>query len=255
MSHASTRTSVAPSPASGAWRLLPTPRTAGLVIAATLAAFLVGGTGFGASSGTITPSANVVGSLSLIEPTAKSADPPLCTDSLAPVDTDDCTDVSFAAGPPRTLRLGSLTGADVQAGALTYRVTTTNPTGYVVHALNPGTAPLLRGSAGSIPDMPASPMTPAAAVPNSTHAGIAVGDPIADAEGAVAFPGSPWVTASGQQGELFRGVPSSGMIVAERTSAQLNDPFTLTLVAASTPSAQPPAGSMAGTINLVASSL
>jgi hypothetical protein len=103
--------------------------------------------------------------------------------------------------------------------------------------------------------MPASPMTPAAAVPNATQAGIAVGDPSSDAEGSVAFPGSPWVTAGGQQGELFRGVPTVGMVVAQRTSAQTNDPFTLTLTAASVPSAQPPAGSLAGSINLVASAI
>lgn len=212
-------------------------------------------TGFGATSATPSPSATVVGTLSMADPSALAATPPVCTDALAPLDTDDCGDVSFVPGVAKVLRLGSLSGADVQAGSLRWTVTTTNPAGYRVHMSNAGSAPLLSGPAGSIADMQSSPLVPAAAVDDATHFGVAMGNPAADDEKAVSFPSSPWVTAEGQQGELFSGIPTSGMVVAERGSARANDPFTATFAAASVASQQPAAGAYAGTVRLVASAI
>ncbi|MBC7461291.1 MAG: hypothetical protein H7287_08005 [Thermoleophilia bacterium] len=238
----------------GAWRMLPTPRVAGLLIAFVVAALAASGTGFGASSGTVAPSANVIGTLSLSDPTTLEPNTPLCTRQLAPLDTDGCTDTTFASGPP-TLGLGSLTGADVQAGRLTWKVSTTNPLGYVVHVRNAGTAPLLHAGTGGIPDMQSSPMVPASAVPNSTHAGIAVGDPIADNQASVNYPGSPWVTSAGAQGELFRGVPTTSIVVAQRTTAQVGDPVSISLAAAQVPSALAPSGSLTASLSIIASAL
>ena len=218
-------------------------------------AVVMSGTGFGATDSTQLPSASVVGTLSLTDPAAKGSDPPLCTNAGAPLDTDDCTDVAFTGGSSKVLKLGSLSGTDVQAGSLTWRVTTTNPTGYRVHMSNAGAAPLLRSSSSSIADMPTSaPFKPASAVDDATHFGVAMGDPATDAEGAVAYSGSPWVTG-GQQGELFSGIPATGMVVAERSSAQTSDPFTATFAVAAIASAQPAPGSYAGTVRIVASAL
>lgn len=213
-------------------------------------------TGFGATDASQLPSATVVGTLSMTDPSALAATPPpACTDAIAPLDTDDCADVAFVPGAAKVLQLGSLSGSDVQAGSLTWSVTTTNPAGYRVHMSNAGTAPLLSGTAGSIADMQSSPLVPAAAVDDATHFGVAMGDPAADNEAAVSFPSSPWVTATGQQGELFSGIPTAGMVVAERGTAQANDPFTATFAAASTAEQQPAAGSYAGTVRLVASAI
>jgi len=213
-------------------------------------------TGFGATDASITTSANVVGTLALTDPASLSATPPVCTDALAPLDTDDCGDVSFTgAGASKALRLGGLSGTDVQAGSLTWRVTTTNPTGYRVHMSNAGAAPLLRSSSSQIADMPTSaPFLAAGSVDDATQFGVAMGNPAADDEAAVSFAGSPWVNG-GQQGELFSGIPTAGMVVAERTSAQSNDPFTATFAVAAVASQQPAAGSYAGTVRVVASAI
>lgn len=219
-----------------------------------LVALLTSATGFGATDSTQLPSANVVGTLSLTDPAAKSADPPVCTDAVAPLDTDNCADVTFTGGASKVLKLGSLSGSDVQAGSLRWTVSTTNVTGYRVHMSNVGAAPLLRSSSSTIADMATSPLVPASAVDDATHFGVAMGDPAADNEGAVSYVGSPWVTG-GQQGEMFSGIPTTGMVVAERTSAQTADPFTATFAAASVASAQPAAGSYAGTVRIVASAL
>ncbi len=233
------------------------PRTAFAVCFAVLASMLVLGSisGFGASTGTIAPSATVAGTLALTDPAAKSADPPVCTDALAPLDTDDCADVTFAASPTKVLTLGSLSGTDVQAASLRWMVTTTNPTGYRVQMSNAGPAPLLQGSAGSIADMQTSPLVPASGVKDATHFGVAMGDPAADNESAVAYAGSPWLTGGGQQGELFSGIPTTGMVVAERATPQTNDPFTATFAAAAIASQPPAPGSYAGTVRIVASAL
>jgi hypothetical protein len=226
-------------------------------VAALLAASLVLGsiTGFGATTATVAPDATVVGTLALTDPATKSADPPVCTDALAPLDTDDCADTAFVASPSKVLDLGSLSGTDVQAASLRWLVTTTNPTGYRVHMSNAGPAPLLRSSAGAIADMQSAPLVPAAAVKDATHFGVALGDPVADNESAVAFPGSPWVTAGGQQGELFGGIPTTGMVVAERSTPQANDPFTATFAAAAIASQPPAPGAYSGTVRIVASAL
>lgn len=225
-----------------------------LLSALACACVLLGATGFGATTSTQTPSANVVGVLALTDPTAKSADPPVCTDALAPLDTDDCGDVTFTGGATKLLNLGALSGSDVQAGSLRWTVTTTNPTGYRVHMSNAGAAPLLQGSAGSIADMQTSPLVPASAVDDATHFGVAMGDPAADNESAVAFTGSPWVNA-GQQGELFSGIPAAGMVVAERLTPQANDPFTATFAVAAVIGQQPTPGTYSGTVRLVASAI
>ncbi|MCW2949392.1 MAG: hypothetical protein JWN41_405 [Thermoleophilia bacterium] len=226
-----------------------------MIIAGLVAVAAVGGTGFGASKVTLVPTAAIIGTLSMTSPTALSSSlSPVCTKAVATLDTDACSDVSFAAGPPLSLSLGTLSGADVQAGTLTWKVSTTNPAGYVVHVLNPGPAPFIHGAGGGIPDMSAAPI-PASAVDKATHAGIAVGDPTTDGEASVSFAGSPWVTASGQQGELFRGVPTAGLVVAQRTTPQLDDPVTITIAAASVPSSLPPAGGLDATLSVIASAL
>lgn len=237
-------------------RTLPSTRAAtALVGLLVLAALWASATGFGATASTQLPNANVLGTLSMSDPTAKAADPALCTDAVAPLDTDNCSDVTFTgSGSSKTLKLGSLSGTDVQAGALTWSVSTTNPTGYAVRMDNAGASPLLRGTAGSIPDMSTSTGVPQASVPGATHFGVAAGNAATDAEGSVSYAGSPWVTG-GQQGELFFGVPATGspVDVARRTGSQLNDPFTLTFAAASISSAPPTPGTYAGTIRLIAS--
>lgn len=220
-----------------------------LVVAAALSS----ATGFGATTATLLPTANVASTISLTDPIAKAADPPVCTDALAPLDTDDCADVSFTPGASKVLNLGSLSGSDVQAGSLRWKVTTTSPTGYVVRMSNPGAAPVLRGSAGTIPDMSTSAFLAASAVDDTTGFGVAWGDPAADDEGAVSFAGSPWVTAGGQQGELFAGVSTTEVDVARRTTPQADDAFTGTFAVAAIASAQPTPGTYAGTVRLIAS--
>lgn len=227
----------------------------GVLVLLACACILAGATGFGATTSTQTPSATVVGMLALTDPTAKSADPPLCTAALAPIDTDACSDVTFTTGATKVLDLGELSGSDVQAGSLKWLVTTTNPTGYEVQMSNPGAAPLLQGSAGSIPDMATSPLVPAASVPDATQFGVAIGDPATDSEAAVAFTGSPWVTSGGQQGELFSGIPSTGMVIAQQTAPVSNDPFTATFAVAAVAGQQPLPGSYGGTVRLVATAL
>jgi hypothetical protein len=218
-------------------------------------ALLAASTGFGATTSTVLPNTNLVGMLALTDPATKGTDPPVCTDAVAPLDTDNCTDTTFTPGAGKVLRLGALSGSDVQAASLTWSVTTTNPSGYRVHMSNAGAAPLLRSSGSTIADMQTSaPLVPAAAVDDATHFGVAMGDPAADNQSAVDFPGSPWV-ASGQQGELFSGIPTAGMVVAERAIPQTNDPFTATFAAASIASQPPAPGSYAGTVRIVASAL
>ncbi|MCW2922779.1 MAG: hypothetical protein JWM98_183 [Thermoleophilia bacterium] len=233
-------------------RPLPTPRACAVLACALVAAALFATSGFGATSATQSPTANVVGTLSLTDPTATAADPPVCTAALAPLDTDHCADVSFAGGPTKVLRLGALSGSDVQAAALRWSVTTTNPTGYRVIMSNAGAAPLLRSGSTTIPDMPASPPVPASGVDDATQFGVAMGDAGSDGENAIP---TAWETSTGQQGELFTGIPTAGMVVAERTTPQTNDPFTATFAAASVASAQPAPGAYAGTVRLVASAL
>jgi hypothetical protein len=237
-------------------RSRPTRRT--LVALAALAAsalVLASATGFGATGSTQTPSATLLGMLALTDPVAKSADPPVCTAALAPLDTDGCADVAFAGGASKVLDLGSVSGSDVQAGSLRWQVTTTNPFGYRVHMSNAGPAPLLQGTAGSIPDMSTSPMVPAAAVDDSTHFGVAMGNPATSNESAVSYGGSPWVLGDGTQGAVFSGIPTGGMVIAERTTAQANDPFTATFAVAAIAGQQPAPGSYAGTVRIVASAL
>lgn len=241
-------------------RELPRHRRNTRVALAVLGLFVLGAgasaTGFGASSATVTPSASVVGTLTLSDPTTLNAAPPVCTDAIAPLDTDDCTDVRYTASPAKALSLGSLSGADVQAASLTWTVTTTNPSGYQVVMSNGGGAPLMSGPAGTIPDMQSSPMVPASAVDDATQFGVAIGNPTSDNETSVTYAGSPWVTSSGQQGELFRGIPTAaagGVQVAGRLGPQVDDPFTATFAAASIPSAQPAAGAYSGTISVTAS--
>lgn len=231
-------------------------RRAPALLAGTLACILLAAcaTGFGASTSTQLPNATVFGTLSLTDPAAKSADPPVCTDAIAPLDTDNCADVTFTPGATKVLRLGSLSGSDVQAGSLTWLVSTTNPTGYRVHMSNAGAAPLLRSASATIADMPTSPLVPAGSVDDATAFGVAMGSAAADNENAVDYVGSPWVTG-GQQGELFSGIPAGGMVVAERGTAQTNDPITATFAVAATASQQPTNGSYAGTVRIVASAL
>jgi len=233
-------------------RLMPTPRTCAGLLGVLTCVGLFASTGFGATTSSPTPTANVVATLSMADPVAKSADPGVCAAALAPLDTDDCTDVSFVGGISKVLRLGSLSGSDVQAGALRWSVTTTNLSGYRVVMSNAGTAPLLKTTSASIADMSTSSLVPAAAVDDATHFGVAMGDEASDGEGSIP---AAFETASGQQGEMFSGIPATGMVVAERTTPQTNDPFTTTFAVASVAGQQPAPGSYAGTIRLVASVL
>ena len=233
-------------------RLLPTRRaTAALACVLACVGLAASATGFGATA-TQNPSATVIGTISLTDPTVKGANPSVCTDALAPLDTDDCTDVAFTGGASKVLSLGALSGSDVQAGSLRWLVTTTSVTGYRVRMSNAGPAPLLRSSGSTIADMQSSPLVPAASVDDATHFGVALGDAVADNEGAVDFAGSPWVSG-GQQGELYSGIPTGGMVVAERTTPQADDPFTASFAVASVAGQQPAPGSYSGTVRVVAS--
>jgi hypothetical protein len=237
-------------------RMFPTPRIGALLAGALVCVAMVcAGTGFGATfTATRNPEANVLGTISLTDPVALSVAPPVCTDALAPLDTDNCGDVGFVGGASKTLNLGSLSGSDVQAGSLRWLVTTTSATGYNVYLANAGAAPVLQASGGgSIADMQTSPLVPASGVDDATHFGVAMGDPAADNETAVDYTASPWVTSGGQQGELFSGIPPTGIKIAESTSSQNNDPFTATFAAASIVNQQPTPGAYAGTLRLTAS--
>lgn len=229
---------------------LPSQRSGAALVGVLACLVLYASSGFGATSTMQLPSANVLGTLSMTDPTALGTAPPICTDALAPLDTDDCTDVSFTPGATKVLRLGSLSGSDVQAGSLRWLVTTTNTTGYVVRMSNAGTAPLLRSASATIPDMQTSPLVPAASVDDATHFGVAMGDPFADNEASIP---SSWVTGGGQQGELFSGIPTTPFDIATRTTAQADDPFTATFAVASIASQPPAPGSYAGTVRVVAS--
>ncbi len=230
-------------------RLMPTSRACAGLLGVLACVGMFASSGFGATTADIDPTANVVSTLSLTDPAAKGADPGVCGAALAPLDTDDCTDVTFAGGASKVLKLGSLVGADVQAGALRWTVTTTNPTGYRVLMQNPGAAPLMRSGSASIADMSTSTLVPATGVDDATHFGVAMGDEASDAEGSI--PAS-WETGTGGQGELFSGIPTAGMVVAERTTPQTNDPFTATFAVASVAGQQPAPGSYAGTVLVTA---
>ena len=238
-------------------RTMPPARAASLLLGMLLlVAFFAAATGFGASVSTQLPSATVRGTLSMTDPTTKNADPALCTDAVAALDSDNCGDVTFSGtGSGKVLKLGALSGTDVQAGALTWQVATTNPTGYVVRMSNAGTAPLLRSSSSTIPDMSTSPLVALAAVDDATHFGVAMGNAATDAESSVNYAGSPWVTG-GQQAELYSGIPAAGMDVCRRATATAgNDPCTATFAVASISSQPPTPGSYAGTVRMVASAL
>lgn len=239
--------------------LTRTPRKPSLhrrltLIGACLGVFALAaaGTGFGATSGSEDVSANLIGSLSMSEPVA-AAPNPICTRTVAPTDTDGCTGVAYNGGADHVLNLGSLSSTDVQAGSLTWRVTTTNPAGYTVRMSNTGAAPMLHSSAGNIADFPATPISASAAV-GTTGFGVAMGDAAADSEGAVAFPSSPWLSG-GHQGAMFAGIPAAGITIAQRSTATASDPFTATFAASSVASSAPAAGSYSGTVSVIASAL
>lgn len=235
--------------------MLPTPRT-GLVLLALLACagMTTAATGFGATSATRAPEANLLATISLSDPVALGATPPVCTDALAPLDTDDCAGASFTPGASKVLSLGPLTGTDVQAASLQWKVTTTGTSGYVVHMSNPGTSPVLRSSDGTIGDISTTNLVPATALDDGTHFGVAMGDPAGDDEDAVDYSGSPWVTSGGEQGAIFSGIPTgSGMVVARRGAAIANDPITATFAASQISGQQAAPGSYAGSVRLTAS--
>lgn len=231
-------------------RRTPNLRRRLTVVASCLVAFAVvaSGTGMGAATSNRDVSTTLVGSLSMSEPVAAAANP-ICS---RPVDTDACSAVSFLGGAERVLSLGSLSGTDVEAGSLTWRVTTTNPAGYTVRMSNVGAAPLLRGTAGAIADYPSAPVSADAAA-GMTGFGVAMGSAGAP-EPAVGYPSSPWVGAAGQ-GSMFAGIPGAGIKVAERNTATASDPFTATFAASSVPGSAPAAGSYSGTVSVVASAL
>lgn len=219
-----------------------------------LFAAIASGTGFGASTGSIDSTATLASTLTLTDPASLGAQNPVCTSAAAPADTDGCGDVTYSPTPTPVLSLGALSGNDVQAGSLTWGVTTTSPTGYTVTLSNAsGSAPMLKSPAGNIADVSDSPIA-AGALAGATQFGVAMGNAATDGETAVNFLGSPWV-GGGQQGELFRGIPVGGMLIAKSTTAAANDPFTTTFAAASVASAAPAAGAYTGSVKLVASSV
>lgn len=230
-------------------------RPVALLACALVGAALFASTGWGATSGTVTPNATVLGTLALTAPTALSTAPTVCGNAVAPLDTDDCTDVTFTGGSTPVLTLGSLAGSDVQAGALTWHVTTTNPSGYRLVMENAGAAPVLRSSSSSISDLSAVTLTAADALDDTTGFGVAMGNATDDDEGAVAYSGSPWIGAGGAQGELYSGIPVSGVLVAQRTGPRSNDAITASFAASSVVGSQPDPGSYSGTVRVTASAL
>lgn len=244
-----------PPPPPAWWlRVLPRRKVAVPVVVGILTMALASGTGFGASAATDQVTANVLSTISLTSPTALDSVPPVCGTAVSALNADGCP-ATYAAGATDTLQLGELAVTDVEARRLTWKVTTTSTTGYSVQLRNTSPGDVLQSASDTIPDMPASPMTPAAAVDTATQFGVAAGDPESDNQASVSFGGSPWESTSGQQGELFRGIPSTGIVVAQRTTPQVNDPFSLTFAAASVFSDQPKNGEYTGLLRLTASTI
>lgn len=201
---------------------------AGHLLAAISAMLVVLGlwsaTGIGATSDTKVVTLSVPLMLTLTEPTAIDAAP-------APVNSP-----TFVNGSPDVLTLGNLTGSETAQASLTYRVSTNNANGYQVTASNAGAAPVIQPAAGGFADMDATYRDLnyyTVTAPQSVF-GLSAGDRTAGHQGSVDFAGSQWGGAgsgAGTQGELFRGVPGGGILVAERLSPFLNDPFTLNIAA------------------------
>ena len=102
--------------------------------------------------------------------------------------------------------------------------------------------------------LPVRPGLPAKFRVESVEQLLAAGDAAGHSEASVNYAGTPWGTTggSGTQGTLYRGIPLGGMTVAERTSAQAMDPFTLVFSAVSVASQPAAPGSYAGTVRLTA---
>jgi len=219
-------------------------RQLALLALALFALAATAGTGIGATSlsTTKTVTATVLASIALADPTALDTSP-------APTAGTAWTDAAT-----NLLVLGELQPTDVASASATWRVTTSNPTGYQVTLSNTGAAPLMRSSAGTMADMPDS---PAALDTSKSHVGVAAGDAVGHAQGAVSFTGTPWGSAGagGTQGTLYRGVPAAGMIVASRTSGELNDPVTLNFAATTAASQPVPPGAYAGTVRVTAATI
>lgn len=94
---------------------------------------------------------------------------------------------------------------------------------------------------------------PGSAFAGSTHFGVAMGT--TGGEGAISFSGSPWINQANAQADIFRGIPSTGIVVAQRTNAQNNDPVTATFAAASTTNAPPAPGAYSGAVRVVVSAI
>ena len=209
-------------------------------------------TGFGATSASRDVTANVLGTLTLTDPVAKNADPPVCTKAVVAVDTDACDDVTYAPGDPDVLSLGALSGADVQAASLTWKVTTTSRTGYVIRIQNAGAAPFLRADENSIADIPADRRVAGKDLVGATQFGIAVGNAAADDEGAVT---SAWLGEGGAQGELFATLPTQPVDIGTRATPQTDDPVSVTFAAAAASGTAPAQGAYSGVVRVSASIL
>lgn len=228
------------------------------VIVAALA-LVAAGTGFGAASGT-SSSVIVTGTL---EDTMQITDP-------TGLESGSSTGTSFASGATSIVDLGRLnTAPQLQLAAATWEFSTTASAGYTAW-LEASSSPALQnsGTGTDFPDMctvggGGCPATCVAATCSSTDAGVArgfgvaIGNASSHNQGAVT---STWGTqgGSGTQGTLFGGVPDAGgVVIAQRTSSQTNDPVTISFAARQGLESNgiQEAGSYSGTFQVRASSL
>jgi hypothetical protein len=195
-------------------------------------------TGMGAGSTSKIVSVNVLTAITLTDPTG--------------LNSGSDSGVAWTPGTPDVLELGELQPTDQAVASLTWRVTTGSPGGYSMQIKNAGTAPLIQGGAGSMADMGT---TPAPLDLTKTHFGVAAGDPTNHAETSVDYPASPWGAsgASGTQGTLYAGIPTTGMQVAAQSSGATNDPVTLNFAAVTAASQALPGGAYSGKVLLTAS--
>ena len=207
---------------------------------ATVGLAAVAGTGFGAGplSTTKNVQVNVLASISLTDPVA--------------LDAGSDAGTTWTPGSADVLNLGELQPTDQAKAAATWRVTTSNPTGYAVTVTNAGPAPMMRSAGGSMADMPAA---PAPLDLTKTHFGVAAGDAAGHAQTSTSYTGSPWGStgASGTQGTLYAGIPSGGSLqVAGSSAGADSDPFTLNFAAITAASQPLASGAYTGTARITA---
>jgi hypothetical protein len=209
---------------------------AGLAVAVVSA---LAGTGFGATTASVNPSAVVDSTISITEPTG--------------LDAGSSSGTSWVPGSPSTIVLGTLRGQQAATAVATWKVTTNDPDGYVAQLQNTGAGHVLTSGSDSFADMPGSPAPLSA---GASAFGVAVGSPSTHAQTAVGnLPGTPWGTTGGTQGTLYGGVPVGGVTIGTESGPVTADPITLSLTANLSATQPLPAGAYSGTVRMIATTL